>query len=195
MNRVPFLIVLLLAAAPPAAAFDPWEDEARYEFVYRVDPTSIEARGGQSVSLWIPLASDSPSQQVLHSGVEAPFEVEERRDGVGNRMLHVRWAGAAPAGASIVATTRVVRAPSKGIAHDAVAAGSRDDPQRYLGPHRRVPLDGLIGQLAVQESKGLDSDSEKIRAFYDYVVKNMRYAKEGEGWGCLLYTSPSPRDS
>lgn len=182
MSRLlPPILALLVAA--PALAFDPWSDEGHYEFVYRVDPTSIEVREGEEVSLWIPLAGETPDQQLLSGELEAPFEVSERTDGLGNRMAHVTWTGPAPEGAEIVATVRVARTPSTGTPKDAVAAGSRDDPARYLGARRRIPLDGLIQQIAVQESKDLASDGEKIRSFYDYVVKNMRYSKEGEGWG------------
>ena len=77
MTRVRIASLTLLATsaflAPPASAFDPWKDEARYEFVYRIDVASIAATDGQQVSLWIPLAADSNDQQLLFSAVDAPF--------------------------------------------------------------------------------------------------------------------------
>jgi transglutaminase-like putative cysteine protease len=169
--------------APPASAFDPWKEEARYEFVYRIDVASIPATEGQRVSLWIQLAGESNDQQLLFSAVDAPFAVEERTDGLGNRMAYLTWDGPAPEGSAVLATLRVVRRPSTGLSRDRVRDGSRDDPKRFLGARKRVPLDGLIEQIASQASQGLDTDSRKIRAFYDYVVENMRYAKHGEGWG------------
>ena len=41
----------------------------------------------------------------------------------------------------------------------------------------------MIGELAARQSRGATTDAAKIRAFYDYVVENMRYNKEGAGWG------------
>jgi transglutaminase-like putative cysteine protease len=167
----------------PAFAFDPWTDTARYEFEYVVDLASIEAKPGMQVQLWIPLATASPDQRVLSSAIDAPFEVRETMDRLGNRMAHVSWAGPAPKDARLVASIVVERTPSTGIPRSKVTPGSRDDATLYLGARKKVPLGGLIEQLAVQESKGLEQDAEKIRAFYDYIVKTMRYSKEGEGWG------------
>ena len=44
-GRIASLTLLATSAflAPPAAGFDPWKDEARYEFVYRIDVASIAA--------------------------------------------------------------------------------------------------------------------------------------------------------
>lgn len=67
------LLAISALLAPPASAFDPWKEEARYEFVYRIDVASIPATDGQRVSLWIPLAAESNDQQLLFSAVDAPF--------------------------------------------------------------------------------------------------------------------------
>jgi hypothetical protein len=176
----------LLLASPLSAeeaAFDPWTESARYEFTYRVELGAIEAEAGDALALWIPLPAETPDQRVLAQHFDAPFDAHETRDAQGNRMLHLAWRGPAPAGAAAELRVRVERRPSQGIAHDAVAPGSPDEPGRHLGRTRRVPLDGVIEQIAVQRSQGLESDTDKIRAFYDYVVENMRYAKHGEGWG------------
>ena len=37
---------------------------------------------------------------------------------------------------------------------------------------------------------GLESVKEDLRQFTDYATNPDKYAE----WGCLLYTSPSPRD-
>jgi transglutaminase-like putative cysteine protease len=98
-------------------------------------------------------------------------------------MAHLSWVGPAPEGARLLASLRVERKIDRGTPPAEVEPGSRDDATLYLGARKKVPLGGLIEQLAVQESRGLEDDGEKIRAFYDYVVKTMRYSKEGEGWG------------
>lgn len=172
-----------LPPASAAEAFDPWTESARYEFVYRVDLAQLEAAPGDTLALWVPAPAETPDQRVLAEQFDAPFAVAEGADALGNRMLHLSWKGPAPAGSEIALRVRVERGPSKGLPREAARPGSPDDPKRHLGRTRRVPLDGLIEQIAVQQSRGLDSDAERIRAFYDYVVKNMRYAKHGTGWG------------
>lgn len=180
-------LALASALVPPIDAeetsFDPWTEPARYEFVYRVDLGQLEAAPGDALKLWIPTPAETSDQRVIAQQIEAPFEVVEGADALGNRMLHVAWRDPAPAGTEIALRVRVERRPSSGLLREAVAPGSSDDPKRHLGPTRRVPLDGVIEQIAVQQSRGLESDAERIRAFYDYVVKNMRYAKHGKGWG------------
>jgi transglutaminase-like putative cysteine protease len=175
--------LLLVALASPALAFDPWSDPAHYEFEYEVDLSKVEAGPGEKVELWIPLATSSPHQRLLGSSIDAPFPVRETTDRLGNRMAHLSWVGPAPEEARLLATVLVERKPDRGTPTAEVAPGSRDDATLYLGARKKIPLGGLIEQLAVQESRGLDDDGEKIRAFYDYVVKTMRYSKEGEGWG------------
>ncbi len=187
MRAVTVWLALLLAAAPALAEgdapFDPWTQTARYEFVYRVALDAIEAGPDDPVQLWIPAAAETPHQRVLAEQLDAPVDARETTDRLGNRMWHLAWRGPAPTGSTAELRVRVERLPSRGQPRDAVREGSADDPARHLGRTRRVPLDGLIEQIAVQQSRGLESDASRIRAFYDYVVKNMRYAKHGEGWG------------
>jgi transglutaminase-like putative cysteine protease len=53
----------------------------------------------------------------------------------------------------------------------------------WLEPDRLVPLDGRIRELAAEVTEGKETDLEKARAIYDYVVDTMSYDKSGEGWG------------
>jgi transglutaminase-like putative cysteine protease len=46
-----------------------------------------------------------------------------------------------------------------------------------------VPLDARIRELAAEVTAGKESDIEKARAIYDYVVDSMSYDKSGTGWG------------
>src|SRR5437867_4454288 len=61
-------------------------------------------------------------------------------------------------------------------------------PQRrfrwgYGPPDRLVPVDGKIGALAREVTRGKSTDREKARAIHDYVTSTMRYDKSGTGWG------------
>ena len=41
----------------------------------------------------------------------------------------------------------------------------------------------MIKRLGEKHAEGSETDAEKIRAYYDFVLKYMRYSKHGEGWG------------
>lgn len=179
------LLLFLLTAlvSPPAGAegFDPWRDTAYYEFEYRVELGSIEAGDEQRGRLWLPMPADTRDQQVLSVVVESPLPHREQRDALGNRIAYIEWEGKAPQG-EISFRYTVKRMPSSGMPTAAVSA-SYDEPGRYLQPTRKIPLDGVIAQLGAQQARGRSSDAAKIRAFYDYVYTNLRYAKDGTGWG------------
>jgi transglutaminase-like putative cysteine protease len=77
----------------------------------------------------------------------------------------------------------IERSPSDGVRPADVNGNQALDPKRWLHADKLIPLQGMIEELAKQESRGKDTDAQKVRAFYDYVVRNMRYNKDGTGWG------------
>jgi len=71
-------------------------------------------------------------------------------------------------------------------AHPVTAQSAGADPpglQRFLQADRRVPLQGVIAELAAQETRGISEPLAKARAIYDYVIATMRYDKSGTSWG------------
>jgi len=175
------LLTALVIHPAGAESFDRWNDAARYEFEYRVDLGSIDSNDGQRGRLWLPMPADTRDQEVLSVAVESPIPHREQRDVLGNRIATIDWEGKPPQ-SEIVFRYTVTRRPSSGIPADAVFA-PYDEPDRYLHPTKKIPLDGMIAQIGTQEARGQTSDAAKIRAFYDYVYANMRYAKTGTGWG------------
>ena len=166
--------------------FDPWTQTARYEFEYRVDLGALP--DGSAKRLWIPAPADTASQSLLSTEIESPWPHRVNTDEYGNRTIYIEQFGEPnPRDASpeLVARFVVERSPSSGVSATAASARSGQplDPARYLSAQRKIPLEGLIADIAASESRGLERDSEKIRAFYDYVVRTMTYAKHGEGWG------------
>jgi transglutaminase-like putative cysteine protease len=155
------LAALLLAAPSAAGSFDPWTQSARYEFEYRIDLSDLPA--GARRRLWIPMPSDSAAQKVLATRVDSPWPHRIGSDAYGNRIIHVE----------------VVH----GVAEGRVERGGPLDPRRYLEAQRKIPLDGLIAEIAERESRGIEGAPQKIRSFYDFVVRTMRYSKQGKGWG------------
>lgn len=178
------LQVALLFALPVAAedAFDPWRDTARYEFEYRVPLDAIPLGDGGHVRLWVPMPAESSVQRVVLSRVESPLAIEEATDALGNRMAHLAWEEPMEEGAQAVFYYTVERAPDTGLSRAEVNA-SRDDPSRFLAPAKRIPLEGMVRRLGEKHAQDADTDGEKIRAYYDFVLKHMRYSKHGEGWG------------
>jgi transglutaminase-like putative cysteine protease len=182
LAAISFSLVATLTTRPAGAeGFDRWSDTALYEFEYRVELGSIESGDGQRGRLWLPMPADTRDQEVLSVAVESPLPHREQRDALGNRIAYIDWEGKAPQG-EVVFRYTVKRMPSSGIPANAVSA-PHDEPDRYLQPTGKIPLDGVIAQLGAQAARGQSSDAEKIRAFYDYVYANMRYAKVGTGWG------------
>ncbi len=170
------------AGIVPAAAFDRWNDTTRYEFTYRVDLEPLLG-DGQPVRLWLPTPSESTAQRLLSSKIDSPWEYRETLDTLGNRIVYIEASPKPGASQEVVAHFTVERSPDRGVPASKNLAGGPLDPARYLKSQRRIPLDGLIREIAVREGQGITDDSEKIRTYYDYVVKTMQYSKHGEGWG------------
>lgn len=180
---VALALVLAASAAPVLAGeFDPWKESARYEFEYRVDIPSLAGRDGQRLRLWIPAPSSGFSQDVLDLRVEAPWPHRETRDRLGNRIVYLETEQPSEP-ARVALRFLVEREPHPGAPPSIARPGTPHDPALYRQPARRIPLNGLIRKIAVQESHGIEGAQEKIRAFYDYVVRTMTYSKQGEGWG------------
>lgn len=174
ISRALLALLLLTGLAAPALAFDPWNDAARYRIEYRVD---LAALPDGPLRLWIPLPAQGPNQRVSELAI-AGDGVRETRGPRGNRMTYLEANGARPETVTIRAL--VERAPMSTVSE---ISRPEWDPARFHGAQGRIPLDGIIGRISTQEARGRTTDGEKIRGYYDYVVKRMEYAKHGEGWG------------
>ena len=63
------------------------------------------------------------------------------------------------------------------------SSASAAELDRYLQSDKLVPINGVIAQLAKEQTAGATTPLEKARRIYDYVVTTMHYDKSGEGWG------------
>lgn len=184
MKRVTLLLVLALASAavrPTPARADAWSELARYRVEYRVDLPQLAVKPGQRVRVWLPYPAGTVDQTVESGAIDAPWPYRLTRDQLGNQMVYLEGEGSAAA--PVVVRVVVERAPAHGVPNEAIEPGTPQDPQGYLAPARLIPLEGIIRQIAEQESHGLSSNDEKARAFYQYIVRTMSYDKSGEGWG------------
>ena len=176
------LAVLMLAtAARGADPYDVWNHASRYQFEYRVDAAQFADNKAKRLRIWLPYPADTNDQKVVSADVTAPWPHQITTDAFGNRAVYLE--GTAPLPSDIVMRFVVERQPTGGTPRGTTAANSALDPDRYLRPDHLIPLDGLIEQVAEQESRGVDGQPAKVRAFYDYVVRTMSYNKDGTGWG------------
>jgi transglutaminase-like putative cysteine protease len=181
LHIVHMACALACIAARAHASDDPWTQHARYSFEYRVEVVPPDGRTVRHLRLWVPHPALTEDQRLLSADIDAPWTHRLTRDAFGNQMVYLEGTGLPPR--PLVMRFVIERAPSDGLAADLAVARSPDDPERFRKPTRLVPLADTIRAIAEQESRGRTSDAEKVRAFYDYVVRNMRYDKSGTGWG------------
>jgi transglutaminase-like putative cysteine protease len=177
-------VAALLGAAYVSQALsrpDPWKAPTKFEFEYRVDFSELDVKPDQQLRVWIPYPRENQDQRLGDASLDVPWPHQISTDARGNRMIHFEGRGIPSQ--PFVMRLVVERQPSAGIRVGEIDSDSFDAPDAYLKAAKLIPLGGIIGRLAEQQSKGHETDSAKVRAFYDYVVKNMRYNKDGSGWG------------
>jgi len=158
--------------------------ERRFEFVYEATVKDAPA-GAATVDLWLPVAQDAPFQQVLVRSVEAPAgHVITTEPTLGNRILHTR----VPA-ASLPLTVRVTydvtrreqktdfAAAPNGAALDAATRA------RFLAGTKLVPVGSAVDAMAGGFTPTGSGAAAIGRQAYDHVLAQMRYGKDGTGWG------------
>jgi hypothetical protein len=179
-------VAALLGAAYVSQALsrpDPWKAPTKFEFEYRVDFSELDVKPDQQLRVWIPYPRENQDQRLGDASLDIPWPHQISTDARGNRMIHFEGRGIPSQ--PFVMRLVVERQPSAGIRVGEIDSDSFDAPDAYLKAAKLIPLGGIIGRLAEQQSKGHETDSAQVRAFYDYVVKNMRYNKDGSGWGQL----------
>jgi transglutaminase-like putative cysteine protease len=188
------LTVCAVVAQEPAqdpaqdkAGFDPWIDTARYEIEYRAELADAPG-SAKSVQLWLPLPRNSSSQEVLSIEVECAWPHRQTTDAHGNRYLYVERPPqepgvAADPTAEDPAPPVIVRAVVERRPGGTTPPSSPVETAGSLDGDRLIPLDGAVSELALELGRDLTSDEARIAAYYDFVARNMRYSKEGEGWG------------
>lgn len=135
--------------------------------------------GTRTLDVWLPLPQTDRNQTIHRITIEAPSPVSIGREAThGNQCLHVRVND--PRG-PVVVTLTIEATRKENVGSDEVLT----DQERalYLKPEPLVPLDGPIRALALEATRGLETDDAKARAIYDKVVGLMRYDRSGTGWG------------
>jgi transglutaminase-like putative cysteine protease len=149
-----------------------------FEMTYRATVRDIPA-GAKALDLWLPLPQTDRNQAIHRLTIDAPKPVSIGQEArFGNQCLHVRVeAPEAP-----VAVTLAIVATRHENAGSDEPLGDRERAE-YLRAEPLVPLDGPVRALALEATRGLETDAERARAVYEEVVGLMRYDKSGTGWG------------
>lgn len=168
--------------ATPAPTL-PGSRTRHFEFVYEASVKEAPA-GAASVDLWLPVADDTPFQQVELRELTAPaghaVAVEPT---LGNKIFHVR-VPASSLPLNVRMTYDVVRREQKtDAARDSGAALSAADRTRFLADSKLVPVGARATELAGGFRPQAGGAVGAAREIYDHVLAKMRYSKEGSGWG------------
>ncbi|MFQ5786561.1 MAG: transglutaminase-like domain-containing protein [Thermodesulfobacteriota bacterium] len=144
-----------------------------FDFLYTVTLPEIT----ESARMWLPLPTSDAFQTVEVSSMEVPGKRQILKDKkYGNQVLLVDL-DREDSRKNVELLFHVRR-----IEKDAYAE-PLSDPDEYLKPNRLVPLNDDFKSIAEKVVKGKNGDLVRARALYDYVIDNMRYIRNGEGWG------------
>ena len=178
-RKIPWLalgVLLLWSDSLPAP-----EGQIRsrtFELTYKATVLDIPV-GTKILDLWLPIPQTDRNQTVHRITIEAPNRITIGRESrFGNLSVHVQ----VDRPTVPLTVTLVVEATRReNTGNDEVLSDeARAD---YLKSEPLVPLDGPVRSLALESTRGLDTDGEKARAIYEKVVGMMKYDKSGTGWG------------
>ena len=137
--------------------------------------------------IWVPtpLTVRTPFQKPLHNALEA-------RGGTA-RLVHSKpdaleiASAEFPAGAAPIFTV-TSRVATKNVAVDLSAPGkgpkaSHAELQHFLQPTKLLPSDGIVKETADEITKGANTDLEKARAIYEWIVDNTARNPKTRGCG------------
>jgi len=181
--------IALLAFVESDFSFSRTSSPSRsFEFTYLTKIPALPADAKDS-RIWIPLPQSDAYQTISNLKIDSPLAYSRHRDSeYGNEYVYLEVPAVKVGAPAEVRVSFEVARQEHRVALEAntiaakTGAGTRD-LQRFLQPDRRVPLQGVIGELSAQETRGIQDPMAKARAIYDYVLATMRYDKSGTGWG------------
>ena len=172
-----------VAAAAPHAP--PVAHSRRFAFSYVV---RVPATKGRELRLWVPLAHSGPYQTISGLRIESPVACRVVRYRQGNEDAYFVLRGPQLRKPSeirirfhVLRREHTTRLP----ATDPPPINVKNNPALafYLRPVRMIPLNGIIGWLSAETTRGVTDPLVKAHKIYEYVIAHMRYDKSGTGWG------------
>jgi transglutaminase-like putative cysteine protease len=147
------------------------EGKDQFDFTYEVVLPEISG----SAQMWIPIAQTDPFQTIDIVAIEAPGEQEMIfEEEYGNMILYIQL-NSAHSGKKISVKYSVRRVEKSPYLEDDT------DLLKYLEASALMPVGDRFSKIAEQtiSEKNADTPLTKARALYDYIIDNMRYAKQG----------------
>lgn len=176
---------VILSSIAVYGSLDDKKTDSRFEFSYTARITNIPY-GAKKVTVFIPVPRSFDHQKIENVVIDSPYPYEIIKDAEygdfaaritaenpDTNQFDVRM---------IFTVDRQSLAALDGRYKD-------DDPlsdkmrTRYLSPDRLVPLGGPVLDACRKVVNEDDTDLQKCRSIYDYVVSTMTYDKSGTGWG------------
>jgi transglutaminase-like putative cysteine protease len=161
----------------------------RFDFTYQVHVPDLPA-SASPLRIWIPVPSTDSWQTISNLSIESPVAHRmEKENQFGNHMAYfdVKLDRAQPAFDITMHFTAVRREHRVDLSNLSAASNSHAPSSielaRFLQPDHLVPIDGVIGDLSKEQTRGATTPLENARKIYEYVVATMRYDKSGTGWG------------
>lgn len=176
------LVLFILAGWVPAAdgAGLPFDvpTKLQLEYLVEIKPTAAMS---EVIQLWVPYPLENSYQKVVHFEADSPWSYQVTSESrFGNKMLYL--SGKLPETPLVLRFKyQVIRQPYRGLKKEEI--GKFDQPSLYLSEDKLIPLFPEIVKLSQQEGRRKKTSHEKIKAFYRYIVRTMKYDKSGEGWG------------
>ncbi|HEX2714062.1 MAG TPA: transglutaminase domain-containing protein [Candidatus Acidoferrales bacterium] len=181
------LAVLLFASSGASPTRDKSPATRQFEFTYKVHVPAVPAGSGP-LRLWIPLPQSDPFQTITGLRIESPVRYKTGRDTeYSNEYAYFDVDPQhAAAGFDVLLRFRIARREhrvelTRAPSHKPEPAGPLT--ARFLQPDRLVPLNGVIAELAKEQTQGVTDPLQKAHKVYEYVIATMRYDKLGRGWG------------
>lgn len=146
------------------------ENEDRFVFTYEVQLPTLK----QPAKIWVPIATSDEYQQVVLKSLWAPGSQQMIQDKFyGNSILFLEI-NPSQSSKKITIEYEIIR-KEKSPYPDKVPT------EIYLRSTRYTPTGGRFSEIAdsVILDRTADTPLTKARALYDYIIDNMRYAKQG----------------
>jgi len=180
-TRPLLLFAILLCGASPtlASPFDPWRQSATYDVNYEIDIQGLESE--TTTTLWVPLPAENQDQTLNSQRSDSPWGFKQITDSQGNAVAELTIPAGPRDASRVTFFYNITRQPASGL--DKTALTANDQPKDFLKPLRKIPLDGVIQRIALEEKQKFAAGENLQRGYYDYVYDLMTYSKEGEGWG------------
>ncbi|PZX14470.1 transglutaminase superfamily protein [Palleronia aestuarii] len=158
-----------------------WRD---FEITTRVELP----RGGASAQSWVPIPA--VAEPGWHEAGRTRWQTNADRAEIaedpatGARFVHAVWSGGSDDAVLEVVSVASTRDRDVDLVHPRdVAPLSEEDRARYLAPTMLIPTDGIVRETALGITQGAETDLDRARLIYDWIVESTERNPDTRGCG------------